>query len=169
MPPPSANKAAHSGFETQRRHHQKFKTGVSDTQMKDCAGIFNKSDFGLFRIMLQWTHTHMSCLKLRVIAGCLRECRTRTDLFVITPGLVNSHLRICSKTTPISYSVKHYVWNLYSIVYTIESSTSVFTFFEMAFTIFRRNWKDVNAVVFLLFSVENGTPSCSLERVAIEI
>ena len=29
MPPPSVNKAAHSGFETQRRHHQKSKTGVS--------------------------------------------------------------------------------------------------------------------------------------------
>ena len=26
---PSANKAAHSGFETQRRHHQKSKTGIS--------------------------------------------------------------------------------------------------------------------------------------------
>ena len=29
MLPPSANKAAHSGFETQRRHHLKSKTGVS--------------------------------------------------------------------------------------------------------------------------------------------
>ena len=29
MPPPSANKAAQSGFETQRRPHQKSKTGVS--------------------------------------------------------------------------------------------------------------------------------------------
>ena len=28
-PPPSANKAVHSGFETQRRLHQKSKTGVS--------------------------------------------------------------------------------------------------------------------------------------------
>ena len=28
-PLPSANKAAHPGFETQRRHHQKSKTGVS--------------------------------------------------------------------------------------------------------------------------------------------
>ena len=28
-PPPSTNKAAHSGSETQRRHHQKSKTGVS--------------------------------------------------------------------------------------------------------------------------------------------
>ena len=28
-PLPSANKAAHSGFETQRRRHQKSKTGVS--------------------------------------------------------------------------------------------------------------------------------------------
>ena len=29
MPQPSANKVSHSGFETQRRHHQKFKTGAS--------------------------------------------------------------------------------------------------------------------------------------------
>ena len=29
MPLPSANKAVHSGFETQRRHHQKSKTEVS--------------------------------------------------------------------------------------------------------------------------------------------
>ena len=29
LPLPSSNKAAHSGFETQRRHHQKFETGVS--------------------------------------------------------------------------------------------------------------------------------------------
>ena len=27
-PPPSTNKAAHSGFETQRRCHQKSKTGI---------------------------------------------------------------------------------------------------------------------------------------------
>ena len=29
MPLPSANKATHSGFETQRRYHQKSKTGAS--------------------------------------------------------------------------------------------------------------------------------------------
>ena len=29
MPLQSSNKAAHSGFETQRRHHQKSETGVS--------------------------------------------------------------------------------------------------------------------------------------------
>ena len=28
MPPPSMNMAAHSGFKTQRRYHQKFKTEV---------------------------------------------------------------------------------------------------------------------------------------------
>ena len=27
-PPPSENRAAHSGFETQRGHHQKSETGV---------------------------------------------------------------------------------------------------------------------------------------------
>ena len=29
MPLPNANKAAHSGIETQRRHHRKSETGVS--------------------------------------------------------------------------------------------------------------------------------------------
>ena len=29
IPLPSGKKAAHSGFEAQRRHHQKFKTGVA--------------------------------------------------------------------------------------------------------------------------------------------
>ena len=33
-PLPSANKAAHSGFETRRRHHQKSKTGVSVAPQK---------------------------------------------------------------------------------------------------------------------------------------
>ena len=36
-PPPSANKAAHSGFETQRRHHQKSKTeGISGRTERTC-------------------------------------------------------------------------------------------------------------------------------------
>ena len=34
-PPSSANKAAPSGFETQRRRHQKSKTGVSVTPQMD--------------------------------------------------------------------------------------------------------------------------------------
>ena len=34
MPLPSVNKAAHSGFETQRRHHQKSKKGVSMAPQK---------------------------------------------------------------------------------------------------------------------------------------
>ena len=34
-PPPSMNKAVHSGFEMQKRHHQKSKTGVSVTPRKD--------------------------------------------------------------------------------------------------------------------------------------
>ena len=33
-PLPSMNKAANSGFETQRRHHQKSKTGVSVAPQK---------------------------------------------------------------------------------------------------------------------------------------
>ena len=34
MPPTSMNKAAHSGFETHRRHHQKFKSRVSVAPQK---------------------------------------------------------------------------------------------------------------------------------------
>ena len=34
-PLPSVNKAAHPGFETQIRHHQKSKTGVSVAPQKD--------------------------------------------------------------------------------------------------------------------------------------
>ena len=34
MPPPRMNKADHSGFETQRRHHQKSKIGVSVAPQK---------------------------------------------------------------------------------------------------------------------------------------
>ena len=34
-PPTSVSKAAHSGFETQRRRHQKSKTGVSVVLQKD--------------------------------------------------------------------------------------------------------------------------------------
>ena len=33
--PPSANKASHSAFETQRRRHQNSKTGVSVAPQKD--------------------------------------------------------------------------------------------------------------------------------------
>ena len=35
MSPPSTNKAAQSSFKTQRRHHQKSKTGVSEIQKID--------------------------------------------------------------------------------------------------------------------------------------
>ena len=35
MPPPNASKAVQSGFETQRRHHQKSKTGVSVVPQKE--------------------------------------------------------------------------------------------------------------------------------------
>ena len=34
MPLPSANKAVHCGFEAQRRHHQKSKTGASVVPQK---------------------------------------------------------------------------------------------------------------------------------------
>ena len=34
MPPPSVNKAAHSGFQIHRRHQQKYKTGISVAPQK---------------------------------------------------------------------------------------------------------------------------------------
>ena len=45
MAPSSANKGAHSGFETQRGHHQKSKTGVSVATQKGLMSskIFKKN------------------------------------------------------------------------------------------------------------------------------
>ena len=41
---PSVNKAAHSGFETKRRYHQKSKTGLSVAPQKDlCPLKLNKT------------------------------------------------------------------------------------------------------------------------------
>ena len=49
MPLSSKNKAAHSGFETQRRRHQKSKTGVSVAPQKGLMSskiyIYNKKQF----------------------------------------------------------------------------------------------------------------------------
>ena len=42
MPLSSTNNAAHSGFETQRRHHQKSKTGVSVAPQKGLQFFFKK-------------------------------------------------------------------------------------------------------------------------------
>ena len=41
MPLPSATKAAHSGFETQGRHHQRSKRGVSVVPQKGCMSYKN--------------------------------------------------------------------------------------------------------------------------------
>ena len=47
MPLPSTNKAAHSGFETERRHQQKSKTVLSVIPQKDlCPPIFFKKQSG---------------------------------------------------------------------------------------------------------------------------
>ena len=43
MPPPSMNKAVHSGFETQRKHHKKSKTGVSVAPQKLVLQMFRHS------------------------------------------------------------------------------------------------------------------------------
>ena len=46
MPPPTAIRAVHSGFETQRRCHQKFKRGVLVAPQKGVifSEIFQKKD-----------------------------------------------------------------------------------------------------------------------------
>ena len=79
-PPPSSNKAAHSGFETQRRRYQKSKTGVSVAPQKGL--LSSKFFFKKVRIRLptlalkprgdvtgspkqgyQWTCVHQKFLK----------------------------------------------------------------------------------------------------------
>ena len=52
MPMPSANKTAHSGFETQRRHYQKSKTGVSVAPQKGL--MSSKKNFFLKVCLSLW-------------------------------------------------------------------------------------------------------------------
>ena len=52
MPLPSANKAACSGFQTQRRCHQKFKTGVSVAPQKELQNVLKIFLASLFKM---WT------------------------------------------------------------------------------------------------------------------
>ena len=54
IPKLSTNKAAHSGFETQRRHHQKSKTGISVAPQKGLMSsklFFTKIEFELNSIL----------------------------------------------------------------------------------------------------------------------
>ena len=50
-PLPSANKATHSGFETQRRRHQKSKTGVSMTPQKGLMSSKNLKKMILMKVI----------------------------------------------------------------------------------------------------------------------
>ena len=58
---PSANKAAHSGFETQRRRHQKTKRGVSVAPQKGLMSskFFFKKNGIISGRMLQTSHNLM--------------------------------------------------------------------------------------------------------------
>ena len=53
MPPSSANKAAHSGIETQRRHHQKSKIGLSVAPQKDLYSPKHLKQKGLFNNLVK--------------------------------------------------------------------------------------------------------------------
>ena len=55
MPLPSMNKAAHSGFEALRRHHQKSKTGVSVTPQKDLC----RPNFFFKKVRIFWISSKM--------------------------------------------------------------------------------------------------------------
>ena len=78
MPPPSMNKAAYSGFESQRRRHQESKTRVSVAQKKDLCPpkiLQNKMHSNRMRTI------HCSCRigGVGVCLGgvCLRGCLPR--------------------------------------------------------------------------------------------
>ena len=51
MPLPRVNKAAHSGFETQKRYHQKSKTGVPVAPQKDLGPPKIKKKYSSFELM----------------------------------------------------------------------------------------------------------------------
>ena len=63
MPPLSANKAAYAGFETQRKHHQKSKTGISVAQQK---GLMSSNFFykKKKKRLQGYTRTHTTYVKI---------------------------------------------------------------------------------------------------------
>ena len=63
MPPPSMNKAAHSGFKTERRCHQKSKTGVTVAAQKGLMSykIFLKKNYQTPKINLNY---FLACSKI---------------------------------------------------------------------------------------------------------
>ena len=72
MPPPSVNKAAHSGFETQRRCHQKSKTGVSVAPQKStCCDIGQIDRFSRIELF-----PLSSCQVIILIARMTFNCST---------------------------------------------------------------------------------------------
>ena len=61
MPPPSVNKDAHFGFETQRRYYQKSKIGVSEAPQK---GLLSSKTFILKKKQYKQAFASVRQLKL---------------------------------------------------------------------------------------------------------
>ena len=77
MPPPSADKAAHFGFETQRRHHQKSKN-------RDISGPTKRTHvlqilfFKKMFIGCEWNHQQECPLRTRFASG--KVCETQGQI-----------------------------------------------------------------------------------------
>ena len=81
MPPPSANKASHSGFETQRRHHQKSKTGVSVAPQK---GLMSSKNLEKKKNGPSITHLHAINYDCALFSDILKSANIRV---ILVPSL----------------------------------------------------------------------------------
>ena len=82
MPLSNVNKVAHSGFETQRKHHQKSKTGVSVAPekglmsskklFKKCShNIATDSSIVYFMVFLQWLNVPLERIAYWPVVDCV--------------------------------------------------------------------------------------------------
>ena len=78
MPPPSADKAAHFGFETQRRHHQKSKNrGISGPTKR--THVLQILFFKKMFIGCEWSHQQECPLETRFASGKVCETQGQTQ------------------------------------------------------------------------------------------
>ena len=106
-PLPSVNKAVHSGFETQRRHYQKSKTGVSVAQKWTCVHQkFQKIYIAQQIKSNEAKGIHMLLIHFRIIVHVefFKRIATRAVLIVSVRKAVEMSLKVTNLSVSMTIS-----------------------------------------------------------------
>ena len=102
-PLPSVNKAAHSGFETWRRCHQKSKTGVSVAPQKG----FTSGKILKKKVVVNEGYKLEICEKDYTPAAFLTKYHIYQNINIIMPSPKSSLLRVIEDRVYLLYSATH--------------------------------------------------------------